>query len=144
VQYITQPLQNATVWELGLLREWRIDAAHSVHVKLTGQRDDAHSSRPGGDRLGWQAEAGAVVLTQGWRLRPQVGYSSWNSADVFAPGLIDVPRRNRLRQAYFQAERPVWKDTSLVLEWRGRWARDTVSLYKYQQQVVSATLEFRF
>jgi hypothetical protein len=144
VQYITQPLQNATVWELGVLREWQLDPARSVHLRVTAQRDDAHSTRPGGDRLGWQAEAGAVVLVQGWRLRPQVGYSSWNSADVFAPGLLDVRRRNRLRQVYFQAERPVWKDTSLVLEWRGRWARDTVSLYKYQQQIVSATLAFQF
>ena len=144
VQYITQPLQNATVWEAGVLREWRLDPSRSVHVRLAAQRDDAHSARPGGDRLGWQAEAGAVVLTQGWRLRPQVGYSSWDSADVFAPGLIDVRRRNRLRQVYFQAERPVWKDTSLVLEWRARWARDTVSLYKYQQQMVSATLAFQF
>jgi hypothetical protein len=144
VQYITQPLQNATIWELGLLREWQLDPARSVHLRVTAQRDNAHSTRPGGDRLGWQAEVGAVVLAQGWRFRPQLGYSSWNSEDVFAPGLLDVRRRNRLRQVYFQAERPVWKDTSVVLEWRARWARDTVSLYKYQQQMVSATLAFQF
>ena len=144
VQYVTQPLQNATVWELGLLREWRLDPARSVHVRVTAQRDNAHGERPGGDRRGWQAEAGAVVLAQGWRLRPQAGYSTWDSADVFAPGLIDVPRRNRLRQLYFQAERPLGNDLSLALEWRGRWARDTVTLYKYQQQVLSATLALRF
>jgi len=144
VQYLTQPLQNATVWEFGVLREWQLAPARSVHLRFTAQRDNAHSTRPGGDRLGWQAEAGAVVLAQGWRLRPQLGCSSWNSESVFAPGLLDVRRRNRLRQVYFQAERPVWKDTSVVLEWRARWARDTVSLYKYQQQMVSATLAFQF
>jgi hypothetical protein len=84
------------------------------------------------------------MVTHGWRLRPQVGYSWWNSAEVFAPGLLDVRRRNRLRQAFLQGERPLSADTSLVLEWRGRWARDTISLYKYQAQVVSATLAFRF
>ncbi|HEY8047535.1 MAG TPA: hypothetical protein VIE63_00065 [Ramlibacter sp.] len=144
VQYVSQPLQNATIWDLGVLREWRLDPAHSVHVRLNAQRDNAHSSRPGGDRLGWQAEVGAVVLTHGWRLRPQIGYSSWNSADVFAPGLLDERRRNRLRQAYLQAERPLSSNASLVLEWRGRWARDTIALYKYQDQVVSATVAFRF
>ncbi|HUR89866.1 MAG TPA: hypothetical protein VMZ74_12325 [Ramlibacter sp.] len=145
VQYVTQPLQNATVWEMGLLREWRLDPARSVHVRFNVQRDDAHSTRPGGDRFGYQLEVGAVVLTHGWRLRPQLGYSSWNSAEVFAPGLLDVRRRNRLRQAYLQAERPVLNDkTSLVLEWRGRWAKDTVSLYKYQEQMLSATLAIRF
>jgi hypothetical protein len=144
VQYVSQPLQNATIWDLGLLREWRLDAARSLHVRAGVQRDDAHSARPGGDRLGWQLEAGAVLLTHGWRLRPQLGYSSWNSADVFAPGLLDVRRRNRLRQLYVQAERPFSADASLVLEWRARWARDTISLYKYQEQMVSATLAYRF
>ena len=144
IDYVTQPTQNARVWDTGVLREWQLDPAKSVHVHFSIQDDRARSTRPGGDRFGFQAEAGAVVLTQGWRLRPQVGYSWWNSEDVFAPGLLDVRRRNRLRQAFIQAERPLSPDTSLVLEWRGRWARDTISLYKYQAQVVSATLAFRF
>lgn len=144
IQYLTQPLQNATLWELGLLREWRIDAARSVHLQFVAERDDAHNSRPGGDRAGFQAQLGAVVLTHGWRVRPQVGYSYWNSADVFAPGLLDVRRHNRLRQGYVQAERPLRDNMSLVLEWRGRWASDTVALYRYQAQTVSATLAVRF
>jgi hypothetical protein len=144
VQYVTQPLQNATLTDIGLLREWRLDATRSVHLQLIAQRDDAHNARPGGDRVGFQAQLGGVLLLDGWRIRPQVGYSYWNSAEVFAPGLLDVRRHNRLRQGYLQAERPVWTNTSLVLEWRGRWARDTVSLYKYQAQVVSATLSYRF
>jgi hypothetical protein len=44
----------------------------------------------------------------------------------------------------FQAERPFTPQTSLVLEWRGRWARDTVALYRYQARVISATLAHRF
>jgi len=144
VQYTTQPSQNATIWDLGVLREWRLDPAKSVHVRVNLQRDDAHSSRPGGDRSGYQIEVGAVMLTQGWRLRPQLGYSSWNSADVFASGLLDVPRRNRLRQVYLQAERPIGDSMTLSLEWRARWAHDTIALYRYQEQVISATLGFRF
>ena len=144
VQYITQPLQNATIWDLGVLREWQLAPTRSVHVSLSVQRDDAHSMRPGGDRFGFQAQAGAVVLTHGWRVRPQVGYSWWNSSDVFAEGLLDVKRRNRLRQVSLQAERPIWDNLSLVVEWRGRWARDTIALYRYQAQVVSATLAYRF
>jgi hypothetical protein len=144
VQYVTQPLQNATMWEMGVLREWRLDATRSVHFQLVAQRDDAHNARPGGDRVGFQAQLGGVLLVDGWRVRPQIGYSYWNSAEVFAPGLLDVRRHNRLRQGYLQAEHALWENTSLVLEWRGRWARDTVSLYKYQAQVVSATLAFRF
>ena len=43
-----------------------------------------------------------------------------------------------------QAERPLWENTSLSLEWRGRWAKDSVALYRYQAQTVSATLALRF
>jgi hypothetical protein len=144
VRYVTQPSQNATVFELGLLREWRIDARKSVHASLTAQVDNAHGARPGGDRLGFQAQVGGVVLAEGWRIRPQVGYSSWDSEDVFAPALLDVKRRNRLWQGWVQAERPLNMSTSLLLEWRGRWARDTIALYRYQARVLSATLSFRF
>lgn len=144
VRYLTQPLQDATVFELGLLREWRFDAARSVHLSVAAQRDDARLDRPGGDRNGFHAQAGAVVLSQGWRLRPQLGYTHWNSEQVFAPGLLDVRRRNRLWQASLHAERPLRPNLSLVLEWRGRWAGDTVALYRYRAQVVSGTLALRF
>jgi hypothetical protein len=144
VQYITQPLQNATLYDLGLLREWRVDASKSVNLGLSVQRDDAHSTRPGGDRLGWQVQGGAVMLADGWRIQPQLSYTSWDSADVFAAGLLDVKRRNRLRQASLLAERPLGPNTTLALEWRGRWAEDTIVLYKYQAQSISATLALRF
>jgi hypothetical protein len=144
VQYITQPLQNATLWNAGLVREWRIDASKSVNLGLSLQRDDAHGSRPGGDRRGYELQAGAVVLFGGWRLHPQLDFTSWDSAAVFAPGLLDVRRHNRLVQGSFVAERPLTGDMTLALEWRGRWARDTVALYQYRAQTVSATLAFRF
>jgi hypothetical protein len=144
VRYITQPTQNATLLELGLLREWRIDARRSVHASLTLQADNAHGARPGGDRLGYQAQVGGVVLAEGWRIRPQLGYTSWNSEEVFAPALIDAKRRNRLWQAWVQAEKPLSEAMSFVLEWRSRWASDTIALYRYQARVLSATLSLRF
>jgi hypothetical protein len=127
-----------------LLREWRLDATKSVNLGLSAQSDHAHSTRPGGDRLGYQVQGGAVVLVGPWRLRPEVSYASWDSRELFAPGLIDVKRHNRLRQAALLAEKPLGPNTTLALEWRGRWAYDTVVLYKYQEQMLSATLALRF
>jgi hypothetical protein len=144
VQYLTQPSQNSFQWELGMLGERRLSAAQSVHAGVALQYDHATRTRPGGDRRGFQLSGGTVVLAQGWRFKPQLSFTYWNSAEVFAPGLLDVHRHNRLTQATFQAERPLSAQTSLVLEWRGRWARDTVVLYRYQAQVVSATLAHRF
>jgi len=144
VSYLTQAAQNAWQWEAGLLREQRLSASQSVHAGISLQLDDASGARPGGDRKGFQAQVGAVVLADGWRFKPQLSYTYWNSAELFAPGLLDVNRRHRLSQAVFQAEKPMGAQTSLVLEWRGRWARDTVSLYRYQAQGVSATLSHRF
>lgn len=144
ILYMTQPSQNATAFELGALREWRIDARRSVHASLTLQADKAHGTRPGGDRYGFQAQIGGVILAEGWRIRPQLGYSSWDSQDIFAPALLDVRRKNRLVQASVQAERPLTDSSSLVLEWRGRSARDTVALYRYKAQTISAAISRRF
>ncbi len=144
VEYITQPAQNAWQWEAGVLREHRLNVAQSVHAAMSLQWDGARGMRAGGDRKGYQVQVGGVVLAQGWRLRPQLSYTWWESDEVFAPGLIDRRRRNALSQASFQAERPLSARTSLVLEWRGRWARDTVALYRYQAHSLSATLAHRF
>lgn len=142
--YRTQATQDARQRELGVLREQRLDASASVHAGFSLQRDDARGLRPGGDRRGWQAQLGSVLSVQGWRVQPELSFTRWDSNDLFAPGLLDVQRRNRLAQLLVQAERPLAPGSSLLLEWRGRWARDTVALYSYQAQVLSATFIRRF
>ncbi len=142
--YLTQPNQDATQLELGLLREYRVDAAATLHGGVSVSKDAARSTRPGGDRLGFQVQAGALLLGYGWRFKPQLTYSSWDSREVFAPGLIDVKRRNRLTYAVFQAEKPFSAQSSLVLEWRGRRSRDTIALYRYNAHTFTATLAHRF
>jgi len=144
VRYLTQPQQNAVVWDVSMLREWRPAPSYSLHAGFSVQMDDAHGARPGGDRAGVQVSAGAVVLAHGWRLRPQASYTQWRSDDIFAPGLLDVRRRNRLAQVSVHAERPLMQNTSLVLEWRGRRSQDNVALYRYAAQSVTATLAFQF
>ena len=144
VQYLTQPSQNSVQLEAGVLGEHRLSAAQSVHAGVSVQRDSATGNRPGGDRQGFQASIGSVVLAYGWRFKPQASFTYWNSAEVFAPGLLDVHRRNRLTQVMVQAERPLSLQTSLVLEWRARSAHDSIVLYRYNAQVVSATLAHRF
>lgn len=144
VDYLTQPAQNAWQLEAGLLREQRLSAAVSVQGGLSLQQDHAAGTRPGGDRKGFQMQVGGLLLAYGWRFKPQLTYTRWNSDDVFAPGLLDVRRRNRLSQAALQAERPLSAQTSLVVEWRARFARDTVALYRYQARSFTATLAHRF
>ncbi len=143
-QYLTQPSQNSWQLEAGMVGELRINGSQSVHAGVSLLRDNATRTRPGGDREGFQLQAGGVMLAGEWRLKPHMSYTRWKSAEVFAPGLLDVQRNNRLTQVAFQAERPLSAKTSLVLEWRGRWARDTVALYTYRAQVLSATLARRF
>lgn len=144
VDYLTQPSQNALQTEAGLLLERRLSAVTSAYGGFSLQHDQATNVRPGGDRQGFQVQVGATILASGWRFRPQLSYTQWASADVFAAGLLDVRRRNRLSQAVFQAEKPLSPRSSLVLEWRGRWAQDTVALYRYNAQTLTATLIRRF
>jgi hypothetical protein len=144
VDYLTQPNQNALQTEAGLLFERRLSAATSAYGGFSLQDDQATNARPGGNRRGFQVQVGATILASGWRFKPQLSYTQWASADVFASGLLDVRRRNRLSQAVFQAEKPLSPRSSLVLEWRGRWAQDTVALYRYNAQTLTATLIRRF
>jgi hypothetical protein len=144
VQYLTQPAQNAMQLEAGILREQRLNAAQSVYAGLSLQWDNATRSRPGGDRNGYQVQIGAVVAHEQWRFKPQATYTSWRSKDLFAPGLLDVRRHNELLQLMLQAEHAITPKTSLILEWRGRWARDPIPLYRYQAQSLSAALAHRF
>jgi hypothetical protein len=144
IDYLTQATQNALHTEAGLAREQRLSAALSVHAGFALQQDNATGTRPGGDRRGFQLKAGALALAYGWRFKPQLSYTSWDSEEVFAPGLLDVVRRSRLTQAALQAERPLSPRTSLIVEWRSRWARDTVALYRYKAHSITATLAHRF
>lgn len=144
VDYLTQRTQNSLLQDAGLLFERRIDAALSVNAGLSAQYDRAKDTRPGGDRRGLQVQVGAFIQTSGWRFKPQLTYSRWLSADVFSPGLIDVRRRNASTQVLLQAEKPLAPRSSLVLEWRGRWSRDSVVLYSYRAQAFTANLVHRF
>ncbi|MEP6790790.1 MAG: hypothetical protein ABI907_05430 [Ramlibacter sp.] len=144
VDYLTQSAQNAVQYEAGLNREQRINASTAVYggVSLTGDR--AQGGRPGGDRSGYQAQAGMIFAVEGWRLRPQVSYQRWASREVFAAGLIDTPRRNHTTQLAFVAERPLGANQTLVLEWRARDSRDNIALYQYRSQTLLATFQYRF
>ena len=144
IAYVTQASQNATLWDLGLLREYRIGPAALLQAGFSLQKDKATDMRPGGDRTGYQLQAGAQLLAQGWRLRPYVSYTSWDSEAYFSPGLLDFKRQNRTTQLWLQAEKPLSLQTSRILEWRGRWSRDTVALYRYTAQVFTATLSRPF
>lgn len=144
IDYLTQPSQNALVRDAGLLFERRLDAATSVSGGGSVVFDKATNGRPGGNRTGFQLQAGALLARFGWRWRPQVSYARWTSADVFAAGLIDVRRRNVLWQTVLQAEKPLSPRSSIVFEWRGRWAQDSVVLYAYKAQTFTTTYVRRF
>ncbi len=144
VDYLTQSAQNSLQQDAGLLFERRLSAAVSVNAGVSAQYDRARDGRPGGDRQGFQVQVGGFIQEVGWRIKPQLAYSRWVSADPFAPGLIDQRRRNRLIQLLVQAEKPLTPRSSLVLEYRGRRAHDTVALYSYQSQTFTANLIHRF
>jgi len=144
LHYLKQRSQSSVVWELGVTRELRVAAGRFVSAGVSLQKDDATGQRPGGDRNGFQVELGGLAAVEGWRVRPQVAYTRWLSQDIFAPGLLEVRRRNHLVQASVVAERPLTAQTSLVLEWRGRWSHDNIALYTYRAQSLNAALAARF
>lgn len=144
VHYVTEPAQDAWQFELGLTREHRFSASATVYAGLFLHHDDATRARAGGDRSGYRVQAGGAFALSGWYLRPLLSYTRWDSKELFAPGLLDVHRRNRLVQAVLQAEKPLTMQSSLLLELRSRRARDSVALYSYTAHVLSATFSRKF
>jgi hypothetical protein len=135
--YLTQPSQDAMQTELSLLREWKIGPAAALTGGGSLIYDRALGARPGGDRQGAQAQVGAQFGYNGWTLRPFASYTQWQSRDVFAEGLIDQRRRNRLGQLALELERPVSATSRVVLQWRDRDSRDNIALYRYRSQTLS-------
>lgn len=144
IAYMTQAAQNSWQFEAGLLREQRLGGGVAIFGGVSLQHDDATRGRPGGDRTGAEFQLGGALPYAGWQVRPFASYARWTSAQAFAPGLLDDRRHNQLLQVVVQAEKPLGPQTSLLLEWRSRWSRDTVALYSYTAHALGASVVRRF
>lgn len=142
--YHTQSGQDALHWEIAGGREQRLSPAVLAFGELALQYDRALGTRPGGDRRGFELATGLVARVGEWQLRPELRYQHWNSADVFAPGIIDQRRRNRLWQYSVVGERKLSAKQTLVLEWRSRISNDVIPLYQFRAHSLAVSIQHQF
>ena len=135
-EYLTLTNFNATTMELrGQLSyrkdDWYLSASHAL------LNDRARDARPGGNRHGQSSNLMARHTVWG-ALTGELGYShqTWNSAQVYAPGLIDTVRDQTTRVLRGTLSWPVRKNHSLQLEARVVRNREDISIFQYNNRIL--------
>lgn len=109
----------------------------SLSASASLQADRASGLRPGGDRRGWLLSLQSRTAIGG-PLSAEFGYShqAWNSQSVYAPDLIDVVRRQRVRVARAGLSYALDRNNSLVLEARVVHNNENISIFQYNNRVL--------
>lgn len=142
VNYPTRPMYDGTTLELGGILGHR-GKRSLTQATLTRLRDDSGAGRPGGDREGWYGSLqwyGEVA--ERISLEAGISHQHWRSDDIYSAGLIEARRRQNtstLRAAGLWQWRP---DMSVVLEWRGTFNRENISLFQYNSRALQLSLRW--
>ena len=142
VMYPTRPTYDGHTLELGAIAGYRSKRG-LAQATLTQLRDDSSAGRPGGDRKGWFGSLqwyGEVAD----RLTLDAGLTRqrWRSEDIYSAGLIETRRLQNtttLRAAGTWQLRPHY---SLVLEWRGTFNHENISLFQYNSRALQLSLRW--
>jgi hypothetical protein len=142
VMYPTRSAYDGDTLELGGIAGYRTKRSQT-QATLTRLHDDSSAGRPGGNREGWFGSLqwyGEVAD----RLTLEAGltHQRWRSDAIYSPGLIETRRlqdTTTLRAAGQWQLRP---HTSAVLEWRGTFNRENISLFQYNSRALQLSLRW--
>jgi hypothetical protein len=142
VIYPTRSAYDGNTLELGGIFGYRAKQS-LTQATLTRLHDQSSEGRPGGDRNGWFGSlqwygdlAGRLSLEAG------LTHQRWRSDDIYSSGLIETRRLQQtttLRAAGNWQLRP---HTTLVLEWRGTFNRENISLFQYNSRALQLSLRW--
>lgn len=142
VSYPTRPAYDGTTLELGVIAAYR-SGHHLAQAALTRLRDDSGAGRPGGDREGWFGSLSWVgELSERLTLEAGLSHQHWRSADIYSAGLIETRRRQNTTTLRTAGQWTVRPHTSVVLEWRGTFNRENISLFQYNSRALQLSLRW--
>lgn len=135
-EYMTLENFNSNTFELRGQLTYRKDDlyANLSHAVLD---DKAGSARPGGNRHGFSSNL--LMRRNLWgALSGEMSYThqTWNSAQVYAPGLIDQSRNQATRMLRGTLTYPLDKSQWLQLEARVIRNREDISIFQYNNRIV--------
>jgi tetratricopeptide (TPR) repeat protein len=142
VAYPTRPAYDGNTLEIGGIFGYRSRFGFA-QATLTRLHDDSAADRPGGDRKGWFGNlqwSGDVTSRLG--LEAGLSHQMWRSDEIYSPSLID---RRRLQNTTTVRAAGQWllrPHTSLVLEWRGTFNRENISLFQYNSRALQLSLRW--
>jgi hypothetical protein len=142
VMYPTRPAYDGNTLEMGGIFGYR--ASHSLtQATLTRLQDESSENRPGGNRNGWFGSVqwyGDVAS----RLSLEAGltWQQWRSDKVYSAGLIETRRLQQTTTVRAAGNWQLRPHTNLVLEWRGTFNRENISLFQYNSRALQLSLRW--
>jgi len=142
VSYPTRSVYDGNTIELGGIfgRRTKNNLTQATFTRLI---DDSGDSRPGGDREGW---FGSVQwyggLSDKVTLEAGLTHQHWRSKSVYSPGLIETSRRQNTTTVRAAGQWTLRPHYSLLLEWRGTFNRENISLFQYNSRALQLSLRW--
>lgn len=142
VSYPTRPAYDGNTLELGAIAGYR--GKHSLtQATLTGLQEGGSQAKPGGDRKGWFGNVQWYgTLTPTLAFDAGLSWQCWRSERVYLPGLIEAQRLQRTTTVRAAGTWRLRPHTSLVLEWRGVFNRENISLFQYNSRALQLSLRW--
>jgi hypothetical protein len=141
--YLTLTNFNSNVFETRGILSYRMPRSYAS-LSLGRLRDRALAQRPGGDREGWLGNA-SLRRKLGERLGGELTFShqTWESASVYAPGVIDQVRDQRTSVARAALTWALDKNQSIVLEGRAVRNRESISIFQYNDRQLQLSWQWQ-
>ena len=75
-------------------------------------------------------------------LEAGLSHQHWRSDDIYSAGLIETRRRQNTTTLRTAGQWTVRPHTSVVLEWRGTFNRENISLFQYNSRALQLSLRW--
>jgi hypothetical protein len=141
--FLTLTNFNSNVWET---RGQFTLRRPNLYASLSAGRlhDHALSTRPGGDRNGWFANAMARRHLVG-KLAGELGftYQAWDSRTAYSPGLINEVRAQRSGASRANLSWSLDKNQSIQLEGRIVRNRENISIFQYNDRQLQLSWQWQ-
>jgi hypothetical protein len=142
VIYPTRSAYDGNTLELGGVFGYRAKAS-LTQATLTRLHDESSPGRPGGDRNGWFGSLQWYGdLTSRLSLETGLTHQRWRSDSIYSAGLIETRRLQQTTTVRAAGNWQLRPHTNLVLEWRGTFNRENISLFQYNSRALQLSLRW--
>ncbi|KFI08584.1 tetratricopeptide repeat protein [Massilia sp. BSC265] len=142
VIYPTRPAYDSNTVELGGIAGYRSKRS-LTQATLTRLQDDSSKSRPGGDRKGWFGSLQWYgEVNERLTLEAGLTRQHWRSERIYSPRLIETRRLQNTTTVRAAGQWQLRPYQSVVLEWRGTFNRENISLFQYNSRALQLSLRW--